>query len=213
MASVAVTILATTPADFAARIERVKPFVQRLHIDVADGELVATRTVGLAQVYDIDEVPTDLHLMVRDPAAQVESIIALGPNLVICHAEATGDLADLFSQLREVGIKIGLALEAATSVESVTDRLAGLDHLLIFTGDHIGNNHSHFDAGALAKIAAAKRINPKLEVGVDGGINPQTAEQALAAGADVINTGGFVHDASDPAAAYAQLVALAEGSP
>ena len=211
MASLAVTVLAETPADFAARIERVKPFVQRLHIDLGDGELVPTKTIGLAQVYDIDDVPTDLHLMLKDPVAQLESIISFGPSLVICHAEATGDLAGFFSQLREVGIKVGLALEAQTSVEQVRDRLSDLDHLLIFTGDHIGYNESHFQPESLAKIAQAKAINPKLEVGVDGGINLQTAEQALSAGADVINTGGFVHDAPDPAAAYAQLAGVVEG--
>ena len=211
MASLAVTVLATTPADFAARIERIKPFVQRLHIDLGDGELIPTKTISLAQVYDIDDVPTDLHLMIKDPTAQTESIISFGPSLVICHAEATGDLIGLFQQLREVGIKVGLALEAETSVDAVKDRLADLDHLLIFTGDHLGFNRSQFQPESLAKIAAAKAINPKLEIGVDGGINPETAEQAVGAGADVINTGGFVHDAPDPAAAYAQLAAIVEG--
>lgn len=212
VASLAVTLLATTPADFAAGLERVKPFVQRLHIDLADGELVPTKTINLAQVYDIDEVPTDLHLMLKDPSAQTESIISFGPSLVICHAEATGDLAGLFQQLREVGIKVGLALEAGTTVDSVKDHLADLDHLLIFTGDHIGFNHSKFQPASLTKIAAAKAINPKLEVGVDGGINIETAEQATSAGADVINTGGFVHDAPDPAAAYAQLAVVVEAA-
>lgn len=212
MAEVAVTVLATTPEDFAARIDRVRPFVRRLHIDLADGKLVPTKSIGLAQVYDINDVPTDLHLMLQDPAAEVETIISLGPNLVICHAEAKSDLSDLFNQLREVGIKVGLALEAITPVSKVEDRLGQIDHLLIFTGDNIGRNNGRFDAGVLSKIAAAKQINPKLEVGVDGGINPEHAKVAVAAGADVINSGGFVHGAADPAAAYAELLAAAGAS-
>ncbi len=63
----------------------------------------------------------------------------------------------------------------------------------------------------LDKIAAAKAINPNLEVGVDGGVNQSTAHLALEAGADVLDAGSYIHEAADPEAAYIGLEALASG--
>jgi ribulose-phosphate 3-epimerase len=85
MASVAPTINAMTPEDYARRINNVKPFAKRLHIDVGDGVFTDVKTVGLSQVYDIDGVPFDLHLMMTHPEGHMEDICALQPQLVIKH--------------------------------------------------------------------------------------------------------------------------------
>lgn len=211
MAEVAVTVgPMATAAEYASRMGRIKDFVQRLHVDIADGQLVPAKTIDLAQAYDIDDVATDLHLMVKNPGKLVEMVISFGPSLVICHAEAQANRSELFDQWREVGIKVGLALEAQTSVDAIKDLIPDLDHVLVFTGDHIGFNHSHFQAGSLDKIAQIKVIKPDIEVGVDGGLDAQHAAEAVAAGADVINVGGFVVDASNPQAAYGELVTALE---
>src|SRR4051794_39607491 len=106
MASVAPTILAYNPEDYAARINRVKPFAKRLHIDVCDGVFLDAKTVGLSQVYDIDGVPFDLHLMMTHPESQIENVVALQPELVIVHYEAHCDTESLFRQLRELDIRV-----------------------------------------------------------------------------------------------------------
>jgi len=213
MAEVAVTVLATSPDDYAKRIDLIKPFVRRLHIDISDGVFTPTKTIDLAQAYDIDDVPTDLHLMVSHPGQQVEMVISFGPSLVVCHEEAAANWPELFGQWRELGIKVGLALRADSAVSAIKHILPDLDHVLVFTGDHIGFNHSHFAEGTLAKIKEIKLINPNVEVGVDGGLTPKHAKEAVLAGANVINAGGYVHEAKDPKAAYSELVvAAAEAS-
>lgn len=207
MAELAVTVgPVATPDEYAKRLDRIKPFVRRLHIDVSDGVFTPIKTIGLAQVYDVDDVPSDLHLMVSHPGQALETVISLGPELVICHAEAAANWPELFGQWREVGIKVGLALREDTPVSKIGHLLGQLDHALIFTGDHIGFNHSHFKKATLNKIAEIKSNNPNVEVGVDGGMNPEHAKLAVAAGADVVNSGGFIVDAADPKRAYAEMM-------
>src|SRR6185436_9889245 len=110
MATIVPTILATTPQDYARRIDSVKTFATRLHIDVADGVFIDARSIGLSQVYDIDGVPFDLHLMMVHPEGKFEDICSLQPQLVITHFEAPFDHEAFFKQLREVDIKVGLAI-------------------------------------------------------------------------------------------------------
>src|SRR5690242_8948339 len=139
MASVAPTINATSPEDYARRINNVKPFATRLHIDISDGVFDDVRTVGLSQVYDIDGVPFDLHLMMVHPEGQFENICSLQPQLVITHFEAQFDHEAFFKQLRDVDIKPGLALKTETTVEQAKDLLPLVDHLVVFTGK-LGHN-------------------------------------------------------------------------
>src|SRR6266567_3520537 len=123
MASVAPTILATSPEDYAERINKVKPFAKRLHIDVCDGVFIDAKTVGLSQVYDIDGVPFDLHLMMTHPESQVENICALRPSLVIVHYEAEADREALFRELQAAEIRVGLAINPETMIDQVRELL------------------------------------------------------------------------------------------
>lgn len=210
MAEIALTVgPVKTAEEYATRIKRIQGFVRRLHVDISDGVFTPTKTIDLAQAYDVDDAATDLHLMVSHPGQLLEMVVSFGPNLVVCQAEAAANWPELFSQWRELGIKVGLALRADSPVSIIKQILPQLDHVLVFTGDHIGFNHSHFQEGTLAKINEIKLINPNVEVGVDGGMSPEHARQAVAAGADVINSGGYVVDAKDPKAAYAEMVMAA----
>lgn len=210
MAEVAVTVgPVSTATEYAERLKRIEGFVRRLHVDISDGVFTPTKTIDLAQVYDVGDTDTDLHLMITNPAQVLEMVISAGPQLVICHAEAQANWPELFGQWQEVGIKVGLALRADTSVSKIKHILPKLDHVLVFTGDNIGHNHSHFQAETLKKIKEIKAVNPNIEVSVDGGMNPEHAKVAVEAGADVIVTGGYVVDADDPKAAYAELMMAA----
>ncbi len=211
MASIAPTINATTPEDYARRIDNVKPFATRLHIDVGDGVFTEVKTIGLSQVYDIDGVPFDLHLMMTHPESQIENIVSLQPRLVITHFEAPFDREAFFRQLREMDIQVGMAINVETTIEQVRDILPTIHHLLVFTG-RLGHNGGEFRADCLEKIAQARAINPDLEIGVDGGLNQETSRLAVEAGANLLDVGSFIHDSDDPEIAYIAVQAIAEGA-
>jgi ribulose-phosphate 3-epimerase len=211
MASIAPTINATTPQQYAQYIDTVKGFATRLHIDVGDGVFTDVKTVGLSQVYDIDGVPFDLHLMMNHPESQIENIISLQPQLVIIHFEAPCDRESFFKELRTMDIKVGLAINTETTIEQVRDILPTIDHLVVFTG-RLGHNGGEFRGDCLEKIAAARAINPDLEIAVDGGLNQETGRQAIEAGANLLDVGSFIQDSDDPEIAYIALQAIAEGA-
>jgi ribulose-phosphate 3-epimerase len=209
MAKVVPTILATNPQDYATRLDRISTFSKRVHVDISDGVFTPTTTIGLAQVH-ADGLELDLHLMVEDPQASFENIVSLHPSLVIIHFESNGDLGELIDRIKELGIKVGLAIKKGTVMGEVKDLLSKLDHLLVFTGN-LGFNGGEFDAECLDKIAPARALNGDMEIGVDGGIDNEAARQSVEAGADVLNSGSFIHNSSDPEAAFMQLEAIANG--
>jgi len=127
--------------------------------------------------------------------------------LVILHAEADGDLSDLFSQLKAVGIKTGLCVLPETSIESVRNLVGQIDHLLVF-GGKLGYMGGTADLSQAKKAAEAKAINPDIEIGWDGGANASNVAELSAAGIDVINVGSGIQKADNPQEAYKNLFRL-----
>lgn len=205
MAVVVPTVLATTPEEYSVMAERARSLSSRVHVDICDGKFADTTTVGLAQVHVPGGTELDLHLMLQDPAAQLETALSLQPHLIIFHAESSGDLVGCMQHTRELGVKAGLALLQPTTVLSAESLLKHADHVLIFTG-HLGHNAGTLQAEELAKAAELRRIKPGLEISVDGGVNSVNA--ALVAGfqVDVLNVGAYLQLADDPEEAFKTLV-------
>lgn len=203
MAKVVPSILTNTPSEFGLMAGRLN-FADRVHIDIASPPFTKARTIGLAQLVLPGIAKNDLHLMMHHPDRQIETVISLNPNLAIAHFEADGNLVDFFWRVGEVGIKTGLALLPETPVSKAADLIKDVNHVLIFTG-HLGFYGGALKAECLPKIAEAKKINPDLEVSVDGGINPGNAKMVAEAGADILISGGFIVNADDPKAAYETL--------
>lgn len=207
MAVVCPAVLAEDPVSYREDIQRVSSFASRVQIDIADGKFASNRTVNLAQVYWPEVMQADLHMMVQKPDELEHDFIALAPNLVIVHAEARDgakNKGELFSQLKAVGIRTGLALLPESQPADFEDLIKLADHVLVFTGQ-LGHYGGQLDERQLPKIETVKAIHPGIEVGVDGGINDQNAALVLHAGADVLNVGGFIQKSDDPGAAYATI--------
>lgn len=208
MASIVPAILAATPAEFAVQLQAIKPFAKRIHIDITDGIFAPSHTINLAQVYGLPGVEIDLHLMLQLPSEHIETIISLHPNLVILHQESQDNLLSMIDQLSKVKIKTGLGILPQTPVAACKHHLGVVDHALVFTG-HLGYYGGQMDQSQLSKIDEIKAIKD-LEVSVDGGVNADNASVAVSSGADVLISGGFIVQNSDPALAYQQLCELAK---
>ncbi|MDR2524266.1 MAG: hypothetical protein LBC95_01845 [Candidatus Nomurabacteria bacterium] len=206
MSRICPTILARTPDEFAAQIELLRPFARRVQVDLADGEFAAPATVNLNQIYCDDEWSVDLHLMFARPSEWTEAVVALKPDLVILHAEAEGDLLALFEHLHKFGIRVGVALLPGTSVAPARELIEIADYVLIF-GGHLGYQGGSADLTQLEKVAQIKKINPRTEIGWDGGANAGNVAEIAAAGIDVINVGSAIIEAKNPAETYQKLQA------
>lgn len=207
MPEIVPTITAFTPEEYKTQLDKIK-FAPRLHLDFTLNDLAPSRTVNLIQAYWPEKTWIDIHLMYQKPTEHIETLISLAPKLAILHAEADGDLPQLFEKLKAVDIRAGLALLPETTVESVKDLIKKVDHVLVF-GGRLGYQGSELQTEQLAKIAQVKKITP-LEVGWDGGVHDDNVMEVAAAGADVINVGGYMQKAKNPESAYDKLKKLVE---
>lgn len=204
MAIICPTILASDKADFDEQIKRVS-FAPRLQLDFMDGDFAPTKSIDLEEARWPESTKADLHLMYRKPEDYLDVILKQKPNLVIIHAEADVDLMDFAQKLHEGGIKAGLCILPETQISDVSDVLLDYDHLLIF-GGNLGYLGGNADLTQAKKAREAKRINPNIEVGWDGGINDQNAKQLVNDGIEVLNVGGFIQKSEDPQTAYKKLI-------
>jgi ribulose-phosphate 3-epimerase len=202
-----VTDTEANPHAYRTQIERLQPFAERIHIDLMDGDFAPTRSINPVQVWWPEGITADIHIMFRRPLEHTETLVALGPNMVIIHTEAEGDLRDMMEHLQKLGIKAGVCLLKDTSVESARELIEVADHVLLFSGD-LGHFGGHADFGVLEKVGQVKAINSDAEIGWDGGAKEDNVRQLAEGGVDVVNVGGAIQRAENPQAAYERLVSL-----
>jgi ribulose-phosphate 3-epimerase len=209
MSRICPTVTANDLHEYREQLERVESFAERVHIDLMDGKLAPTKSPALSEIWLSEKLICDIHLMYQNPSDFTEELIALKPNLVIIHAEthSSNDLPLMATQLREAGIKFGLALLPQTSVESIKYLLPHCQAALVFAGK-LGYHGGEADLSQLNKIKELKDEHRWLEIHWDGGVNGKNAKQIVEAGVDVLNVGGFIQKSENPKDSYLQLVAL-----
>lgn len=191
--------------DYQVQLTRVTGFASRLHIDLMDGVFASPQTLEVTDVSWPEHIQVDIHLMYSDPIQYMETIQSLGPNLVIVHAEAQGHVDQFMKHMQHCGIRAGVALLQETSVESVRYLVEIADHVLIFSGN-LGRFGGTADMDLLAKVSQIRHIKPTIEIGWDGGANPDNVLQIAQAGVDVINVGGAIQKALYPEDVYRGLI-------
>jgi ribulose-phosphate 3-epimerase len=184
----------------------VSSFAKRLHIDLMDGIFAPTTSVRPDQIWWPGNVRVDLHVMYQDPFMFTDVFIALAPQMVIVHAEATGDFVMFANRMHTHGVEVGVALLPQTPVTAIVPALDLIDHVLIFSGNLGHQGGSYADPSLTTKINELRRAKPQLEIGWDGGINDQNAGALAKAGVDVLNVGGFIQGADRSDIAYQALV-------
>jgi ribulose-phosphate 3-epimerase len=145
--------------------------------------------------------------MYQEPFRHAKALLQLRPQLIVVHAEADGDFIAFAEKAHEVGVEVGVALKPETMPQAIEPALPWIDHVLIFSG-HLGHFGGQANTHLLTKVLYLHRQKPQLEIGWDGGINNQNAHVLAAGGVEVLNVGGFIQHAANPAGAYNQLKAL-----
>ncbi|HTJ73024.1 MAG TPA: hypothetical protein VL481_00345 [Verrucomicrobiae bacterium] len=205
MSVIAPAILAETPDDYKAMVERIHPFAQRVHVDVCDGEFAPSFTVGAAQVWWPQEWTVDIHAMVARPSEHLETLISLKPHLIIFHAEVQEDIVPVLQHVKQFGIKAGVALLRSTVPSTVKAAIEAADHVMIFSGE-LGKYGGTASLMQLEKVRLIRMIHQDVEIGWDGGANVENAYSLAQGGVDVLNVGGVIAKSDDPQATYTALV-------
>lgn len=204
--SICPTVTAADPHEFRIQIELVANFALRLHIDLSDGSLAPNKLIDLDKVWWPGGVRADLHVMLEKPFEHVELYRALGPQMVIVHAEGKGDFGAFAKLMHGHGIETGVALLPETPVDTIVPALDMIDHVMIFSGT-LGSFGGEADLGLLDKVRRLKQLKPSLEIGWDGGINESNIRTLREGGVEVMNVGGYIHRSKNPEEAFETLAA------
>lgn len=207
-------------ADFSKLFEQVKIAEEAgadwFHLDVMDGHFVPNITFGPLMVKamrKLTKLPLDVHLMISHPDFYVQSFREAGADHITIHAEATQHLHRSVRLVKEVGAKVGVALNPATPVSSLEEILPELDIVLIMSVNP-GFGGQTFIRTSLDKIRKisemTRKVNPAILIAVDGGVDKHTTPAVIQAGAKVLVSGSAIFSAADIAGALKEIRGAAE---
>jgi len=186
-------------ADFARLGEEVRAIDEAgadwIHVDVMDGHFVPNITIGPGVVKALrphSAKPFDVHLMISPVDPFIDAFAEAGADVITVHPEAGPHLHRTLQRIRSLGKKAGVSLNPATPAKMLDYVLEEVDLVLVMSVNP-GFGGQKFIASQLNKIEAiANRIakqNLSVELEVDGGIDADTAPQAVGAGATVLVAG------------------------
>jgi ribulose-phosphate 3-epimerase len=211
---IAPSILAADFSNLGGEIRRIEQAGgDWFHLDIMDGHFVDNISFGpavVAMVRRHTQLPLDVHLMIQHADHYLPRFIEAGATSITVHVEpeAQHDVAKSLGLIRDAGCGVGLTLNPATPFELIEPYLPTIDLLLIMTV-HPGFGGQAFRPEMMEKVRRAKewrdRNGGKLDIEVDGGINPATAKLSTENGANVLVAGTSIFRAPDYAEAIREL--------
>ncbi len=210
MIKIAPSLLASDFSDLRNEIKSISS-ADYLHVDVMDGLFVPNIGIGLPTVESIakvSEIPMDVHLMITRPQNYVEAFAKAGAKILSFHVESDCDIDECIAKIKAAGVKPALVINPGTGLEEVLPRLKDLYMVLVMTVQPgFGGQKCReecFEKVRILREEIEKR-GLSVHIEVDGGITPENAPKAIAAGADILVAGSSVFKATDRNAAIAEL--------
>ena len=211
---IAPSILAADFSRLAEEIHRVEAAgADWIHCDIMDGHFVDNISFGpevVRLVRKETSLPLDVHLMIEHPDHYVPRFVEAGANSITVHVEpeAKHDVRKTLHQIRDAGCHAGLTLNPETPFETIEPFLGNFDMLLVMTV-HPGFGGQPFRDDQMEKVRRAATWNQarehKIDIEVDGGINPKTARISVVNGANVLVAGTSIFHSGDYAKAIREL--------
>lgn len=195
-------------ADFSRLSEQVQAAANGgaslIHVDIMDGHFVPNITIGPPVVRSLrkaTDLPLDCHLMIENPDQYIPDFTDAGADWISVHQEATRHLNRTLHLIRSHGAQVGVVINPATPVDTLTEVLDIVDYVLVMSVNP-GFGGQKFLPGAVHKIRklaewrAQRRLAYRIEV--DGGVDLETVGEVVRAGAEILVAGNAVFGKGDP---------------
>lgn len=199
MIKIAPSILAADFAALGAAVQGAEAAgADYIHVDVMDGHFVPNLTLGppvIAALRRHTRLPLDVHLMIEAPERSLADYARAGADILTVHAETCPHLHRTIQQIRELGVRPGVTLNPATSLEALREILPFVEQVLVMTVNP-GFGGQRFIATMTAKVARLAAMIAQaglaVDIEVDGGVDEETTPILVAAGARVLVAGTAV---------------------
>nr|WP_300005816.1 ribulose-phosphate 3-epimerase [Tissierella sp.] len=204
MAKLSPSLLSANFAELKNEIEKLENGgADYLHLDVMDGNYVPNISFGAPVIKSIKKVtklPLDVHLMIDKPERYIQDFVDAGADIITVHGESTTHIHRVIQMIKSSGVKAGLSLNPATSLESLEYLISDLDLILIMSVNP-GFGGQSFIPAIKNKIKETRKLidSESLDIilQVDGGIKTDNIEEIVELGADLIVVGSDIFKARD----------------
>jgi len=196
---------------FTKRFNKVSHVSKKIQIDIADGKFVSAKSVEINSLpsFSRSRLMLEAHLMVINPEKYVESLRRKGFKKIIFHIEAVeneDEFLSLADRITALGMIPVCAINPDTRITKKILDLFSLTNFVLVMGVKPGKEKQKLHSSVLKKIKKIKVYSKKIIVQVDGGVTPKTAKLLFNAGADILNSGSYVSESSNPKLAILELL-------
>lgn len=190
------SLLSADFSDLASALKKIEDSNCGLvHVDVMDGQFVPQISYGQPVIKSIrpkTKIPFDVHLMVEKPELMVDSFAEAGADWLTFHLESTVHANRLVSHIHDLGKKAGVSIVPSTPVSALSELLSDVDLVLVMTVNP-GFGGQKLIPGCVEKIRQLVKVRQEkglnFLISVDGGVNNQTVDSVVQAGADIVVSG------------------------
>ena len=202
-------ILTDDPKALETMVRQAETFTDYVQFDIMDGQFVPSRSITWEHLASLNtKLGWEAHLMVLHPEDYLPGFHKAGAQKIVFHYEATSSPLKVISQIKDLGMKAGLAINPDTTVPTILSLLDEVDSVLLLTVNP-GFYGSKFIPEVLDKIVEFRKAQPGMEIGIDGGIKEGNIAQIARSGVDVIYVGSAIFLQPQPGESYRSLLALA----
>ncbi len=202
---------------------KVSSFADFVQIDIADGTFAPVKTwpyngrdteyfeqlkTEMAGWPKWEDVNIELHMMVAHPENILEEWIATGISSVVAHIESTPDFQKDIDICISHDIPLGIAIKPSTDISKLENFVSQTDFIQVMGSDNIGRHGVDLENDAVEMIKQLRNKYPQSIIAIDIGVNEDTAENLVEAGANKLISGGAILNSEDPKGVFEFLSSL-----
>ena len=199
MSDIAISILNCDFNNIKFELNRINDsIIKYVHIDIMDGYFVEKNTENLFNMKTISKFTNkkiDIHFMVKKPKIFITNFLKYNPDIISFHIESEENISKNISLIKSHGIKCGIAINPETDIHTLNNYLKDIDIILIMSVVP-GKGGQKFVNSTFKKIRSRKekllKINPKIKLEIDGGVNNLNSKLLNKSGADILVSGSYL---------------------